>query len=227
MGRMVIKNFGEKNQKNRISCLIHSLLFLKGQVRKCLVVVFIRMENKSTTKAIMRKSHFIGSMISEKFPIDIAEFVLEFSPDELKTWDKDTLHQLEYYFLNIPQKRIFENIELFVETFEVESDGDNQLLTLRFILVGDLKIKDMEQIGIALRNITLSEFGGNLFLKLNKQVDFLDFIITISPLQLINYNETSLFPDWVIEKVLTEPILALPKSFFGKGLHKELNTSFL
>ena len=191
------------------------------------MVVFINMENKSTTKATMRKSHFIGSMISEKFPIDIAEFVLELSPEELKTWDTDTLHQLEYYFFKIPQKRIFENIELFVETLEVESDGDNQLLTLRFLLVGDLKIKDMEEIGVALRNKTLSEFGGNLYLKLNKQVDFLDFIITISPLQLINHNETSLFPDWVIEKVLTEPIMALPKSFFVKGHHNELTTSFL
>lgn len=191
------------------------------------MVVFINMENKSTTKATMRKSHFIGSMISEKFPIDIAEFVLELSPVELKTWDTDTLHQLEYYFFKIPNNRIFENVELFVETLEVESDGDNQLLTLRFILVGNLQIKDMENIGIALRNKTLNEFGGNLFLKLNKHVDFLDFIITISPLQLINHNETSLFPDWVIEKVLTEPIMALPKSFFVKGHHNELTTSFL
>ena len=85
----------------------------------------------------------------------------------------------------------------------------------------------MEDIGISLRNKTLSEFGGNLYLKLNKQVDFLDFIITISPLQLINHNETSLFPDWVIEKVLTEPIMALPKSFFIEGHHNELTTSFL
>lgn len=185
------------------------------------------MENKSTTKATMRKSHFIGSMISEKFPVDIAEFVLELSPEEFNTWNTDTLHQLEYYFFKIPQKRIFENIELFVETLEVESDDDNQLLTLRFILVGDLKIKDMEEIGVALRNKTLSGFGGNLFLKLNKQVDFLDFIITISPLQLFNHNETSLFPDWVIEKVLAEPIMALPKSFFIQGHHKELTTSFL
>lgn len=175
----------------------------------------------------MRKSHFIGSMISEKFPIDIAEFVLELSPEEFKTWNTDTLHELEYYFFQIPQKRIFEKIELFIETLEVESDAGNQLLTIRFILVGNLQIKDMEDIGIALRNKTLSEFGGNLYLKLNKQVDFLNFIITISPLQLINHNEISLFPDWVIDKVLTEPIMAIPKSFFLQGHHKQLTTSFL
>ncbi len=191
------------------------------------MVVFINMENKSTTKATMRKSHFIGSMISQKFPIDIAEFVLELSPKEFKTWDSDTLHELEFFFFQLPNKRTYQSIELFIETIEVESDGDNQLLTLRFILVGNLQIKDMEDIGIALRNKTLSKFGGNLFLKLNKQVDFLDFIITISPLQLINHNETSLFPDWVIEKVLTEPIMALPKSFFIQGQHNELTTSFL
>ena len=142
------------------------------------------MENKSTTKATMRKAHFIGSMIpSEKFPVDIAEFVLELSPEEFTTWNTDTLHELEYNFFQIPQKKIFEKIEFFIQTIEVESDGDNQLLTIRFILVGDLKINEMEDIGVAFRNQILTEFGGNLFLKLNKQVDPLDFIITISPLQ--------------------------------------------
>jgi hypothetical protein len=85
----------------------------------------------------------------------------------------------------------------------------------------------MEDIGIVFRNEILTEFGGVLYLKLNKKVDFLDFIITISPLQLINNKETSLFPDWVIEKVLTEPIMALPKSFFINGQHKQLSTAFL
>lgn len=185
------------------------------------------MENKSTTKATMRKAHFIGSMIpSEKFPIDIAEFVLELSPEECFTWNTDTLHELEFNFFQIPQKKIFEKMEFFIETIEVESDGDNQLLTIRFILVGDLNIKEMEDIGIVFRNEILTEFGGNLHIKLNKKIDFLDFIITISPLQLINYKETSLFPDWVIEKVLSEPIMALPKSFFIDGQHKQLTTSF-
>ena len=100
------------------------------------------------------------------------------------------------------QKKIFEKIEFFIQTIEVESNGDNQLLTIRFILVGDLKINEMEDIGVAFRNQILTEFGGNLFLKLNKQVDPLDFIITISPLQLINHKETSLFPDWLIQKVI-------------------------
>ena len=184
------------------------------------------MENKSTTKATMRKVQFIGSMI-DSYPIDIAEFVLELSCEEFTTWNQDRLHELQYYFFQIPKKRIYQKIELFIETLEVESDGDNQLLTIRFILVGKLNIKEMEYIGIAFRNKTLSEFGGNLYLKLNKKVDFLDFIITISPLQLINYNETSLFPEWVIEKVLSQPLMAIPKSFFVSGLYKELNTAFL
>ena len=190
------------------------------------MVVFIDMENKSTTKATMRKAHFIGSMIHSKFP-DIAEFVLELSPEEFNSWNMDTLHELEFNFFQIPQKKIFEKIEFFIETIEVESDGANQLLTIRFILVGDLKIQEMEDIGVAFRNQILTEFGGNLYLKLNKHVDPLDFIITISPLQLINYKETSSFPDWLIEKVLLEPIMALPKSFFVNGQHKQLTTSFL
>lgn len=184
------------------------------------------MENKSTTKSTMRKAHFISSMIHSEFP-DIAEFVLELSPEEFNSWNTDTLNELEFNFFQIPQKKIFEKIEFFIETIEVESDGDNQLLTIRFILVGDLKIQEMEDIGVAFRNQILTEFGGNLYLKLNKQVDPIDFIITISPLQLINHRETSLFPDWLIEKVLTEPIMALPKSFFVNGQHKQLTTSFL
>jgi hypothetical protein len=189
-------------------------------------MVFIDMENKSTTKGNMRKAHFITSMVHQ-FPTDIAEFVLEISPEEFTTWNADTLHELEFNFFQIPQKKIFQKIELFIETVEVESDRDNLLLTIRFILVGDLKIKEMEEIGIAFRNEILTEFGGNLYLKLNKQVDPLDFIITISPLQLINHKETSSFPDWLIQKVLNEPLMALPKSFFLKGQHKQLTTSFL
>ncbi|MEY2703873.1 MAG: hypothetical protein RLY43_2512 [Bacteroidota bacterium] len=184
------------------------------------------MENKSTTKATMRKAHFITSMVRQ-FPTDIAEFVIEISPEEFTNWNADTLHELEFNFFQIPQKKIFEKIEFFIETVEVESDGDNQLLTIRFILVGNLKIQEMEDVGVSFRNQILTEFGGNLYLKLNKQVDPLDFIITISPLQLINHRATSLFPDWLIEKVLSEPIMALPKSFFINGQHKQLTTSFL
>ena len=59
------------------------------------------MENKSTTKATMRKVQFIGSMI-DSYPIeDIAEFVLEFSPEEFKTWNADTLHELEFFFFQL------------------------------------------------------------------------------------------------------------------------------
>jgi hypothetical protein len=185
------------------------------------------MENKSITKGTMRKAQIIASMIHTKFPVDVAEFVLEVSPEVFTTWNADTLHELEFNFFQIPQKKIFEKIEFFIETTEIESDGDNQLLTIRFILVGDLNINEMEEIGIAFRNKTLSEFGGNLYLKLKKQVDLMDFIVTISPLQLINPYETSLFPDWLMERVLNESLMALPKSFFIKGQHKQLTTSFL
>jgi len=205
---------------------IHSILLFSCQGRKCLLVVFISMENKSTTKATMRKVQFIGSMI-DSYPIDIAEFVFEAGVEVFTTWNQDRLHELQYYFFQIPKKRIYQKIELFIETFEVESDGDNQLLTIRFILVGKLNIKEMEDIGIAFRNKTLSEFGGNLYLKLNKKVDFLDFIITISPLQLINYNETSLFPEWVIEKIMTNPLTVVPNSFFLGGLHHEKYNSIM
>ena len=225
---MFLKILAEKLEKNRIPSSIHPILLFSFQGRKCLSVVFISMENKSTTKATMRKVKFIGSMLaSKKYPIDIAEFILELSAEEFTTWNKDKLNKLEYFFFQIPKKRIYQKIELFIETLEVESDGDNQLLTIRFILVGKLNIKEMEDIGIAFRNKTLSEFGGNLYLKLNKQVDFLDFIITISPLQLINYNETSLFPEWVIEKIMTNPLTVVPNSFFLGGLHNEKDTSIM
>jgi hypothetical protein len=216
-----------KITKNRISCLTYTSLLFLHQGRKCLSAIFIVMENKSITKGTMRKAHIIGSMIHSKFPIDVAEFVLEVSPEVFTTWNADTLHELEFNFFQIPQKKIFEKIEFFIETTEIESDGDNQLLTIRFILVGDLNINEMEEIGIAFRNKTLSEFGGNLYLKLKKQVDLMDFIVTISPLQLINPYETSLFPDWLMERVLNESLIALPKSFFIKGQHKQLTTSFL
>jgi hypothetical protein len=78
------------------------------------------MENKSTTKVTMRKAHFISSMIpSEKFPVDIAELVLELSPEESITWNTDTLHKLEYNFFQIPQKKYLKKLSFLLKQLKL------------------------------------------------------------------------------------------------------------
>ena len=85
---MVLKILAKKLEKNRIPSSIHPILLFSFQGRKCLSVVFISMENNSTTKATMRKVKFIGSMLaSKKYPIDISEFILELSAEEFTTWN--------------------------------------------------------------------------------------------------------------------------------------------
>ena len=189
-------------------------------------VVFIDMENKSTTKATIKKASFISSMIPS-YPVDIVEYILEISIDDLSKWSSDTIFELEYYFFQIPKKNFFEKIRCFIETLEVESDGENQLLTIRFMYVGNLPAKEVEDIGIQFRNTIAKRFNGNLYIKLNRNLEQLDLTLLISPLQLINPNNTSHFPYWLMEKILTNPLTVVPNSFFLEGLHHELNTSIM
>jgi hypothetical protein len=73
------------------------------------------MENKSTTKGTMRKAQIIASLIHNTFPQSVAEFVLELSPEEFKTWNADTLHELEFYFFQIPQKKYLKKLNYLLK----------------------------------------------------------------------------------------------------------------
>ena len=190
--------------------------------------VFISMENKATTKATIKKAHFIASMIPSKlYPIDVAEYILEVSIEELDQWRSDTIHELEYYLFQIPKKKFYEKIRFFIQTIEVESDGVNQLLTIRFMFVGKFNMLEIEEIGIKFRNILIDKIQGNLHLKLNHQIDQFDLTLLITPLQLLYPNQTSQFPEWVMEKIINNPLTVVPNSFFIQGLHDELNTSIM
>jgi hypothetical protein len=191
-------------------------------------VVFIVMENKATTKATIKKAHFIASMIPSKlYPIDVIEYIIEVNLEELSHWNSDTIYELQYYLFQFPQKIFYEKIRYFIQTIEVESDGADQLLTIRFMFVGNFIKREIEDIGIQFRDIISEKFTGNLHLKFNRQMEHLDLTILITPLQLINPNKTSEFPDWVMEKIMTNPLTVVPSSFFIEGLHKQLNTSIM
>ncbi len=186
------------------------------------------MENKATTKATIKKAHFIASMIPSKlYPIDVIEYIIEVNLEELSHWNSDTIYELQYYLFQFPQKIFYEKIRYFIQTIEVESDGADQLLTIRFMFVGNFIKREIEDIGIQFRDIISEKFTGNLHLKFNRQMEHLDLTILITPLQLINPNKTSEFPDWVMEKIMTNPLTVVPSSFFIEGLHKQLNTSIM
>jgi hypothetical protein len=190
--------------------------------------VFISMENKSTTKATIKKAHFIASMIpSKSYPIDVVEYILELTIDELSQWNSNTIYEFQYYLFKIPQKKFFQKISCFIESIEVESDGENQLLTIRFMFVGNLSVKEVEDIGIQFRKSISNRFNGNLHIKLNRKLEHLDLTLLITPLQLIDPKKTLLFPDWLMEKIIVNPLTVVPNSFFIEGLHKELNTSII
>ena len=186
------------------------------------------MENKATTKATIKKAHFIASMIPSKlYPIDVVEYILEITLKELSQWSSDTIHELEYHLFQIPKKKFYEKIRYFIQTIEVDSDGKDQLLSIRFMFVGNFVLREIEDIGIQLRNIISNKFNGNLHMKINSQIDHLDLTLLITPLQLINPKKTSEFPNWVMDKILTNPLTIVPNSFFIEGLHNQLNTAIL
>lgn len=71
--------------------------------------IFIDMENKITTKASIRKSHFIASTIPlNSYPVDIVEYIVEVPSSELKRWNADTIHALEFHIFNIPNKKFYQ-----------------------------------------------------------------------------------------------------------------------
>ena len=95
------------------------------------------------------------------------------------------------------------------------------------MFVGKLYMSEIEEIGIKFRNILLDKIQGNLHLKLNHQIDQFDLTLLITPLQLLYPNQTSQFPEWVMEKIINNPLTVVPNSFFTQGLHDELNTSIM
>lgn len=192
--------------------------------------IFIDMENKITTKASIRKSHFIASTISNSYPIDCVEYIIEVPSYVLKSWSIDTIHELEYHFFNIPNKNFYKKISFYANTVEIDA-GDNEndySVTLRFMFIGKITIKEAEVIGIEFRNIVEEEHNVGLSMKYNRMNEISDLVITLTPLQLYspNTSKSEAIPNWLMDLISDHSLKVLPNSFFIQGLHKNLNYSF-
>jgi hypothetical protein len=188
------------------------------------------MENKITTKASIRKSHFIASTLSNSYPIDCVEYIIEVPSYVLKSWSIDTIHELEYHFFNIPNKNFYKKISFYANTVEIDA-GDNEndySVTLRFMFIGKITIKEAEVIGIEFRNIVEEEHNVGLSMKYNRMNEISDLVITLTPLQLYspNTSKSEAIPNWLMDLISDHSLKVLPNSFFIQGLHKNLNYSF-
>ena len=189
------------------------------------------MENKITTKASIRKSHFIASTLpTNSYPVDVVEYVVEVPSIELKSWRTDTIHELEYHFFNIPNKNFYQKISFYANTIEIDA-GDNEndyFVTLRFMFIGKITIKEAEVIGIEFRNIVEEEHNVGFSMKYNRMNEISDLVITLTPLQLYfstSSNQYSI-PNWLLDLINEHSLKVLPNSFFLQGLHKNLKYSF-
>jgi hypothetical protein len=86
-----------------------------------------------------------------------------------------------------------------------------------------------EFIGIKLRNINEEEIKGNYFIKYNQMNEISDLVITLTPLQLYlpNPSKAKISHNWLMELISEHSLKIVPSMFFKKGLHKNLNTSFI
>jgi hypothetical protein len=193
--------------------------------------IFIDMENKITTKASIRKSHFIASTIPfNSYPVDIVEYIVEVPSSELKRWNADTIHALEFHIFNIPNKKFYQKISFYANTLEIDA-GDNEndyLVTFRFMFIGKITIKEAEVIGIEFRNIVEEDHKVGFRMKYNRMNEISDVVITLTPLQLYLTNPTNQYsiPKWLLDLISEHSLKVLPNSFFVQGLHKNLNYSF-
>ena len=189
------------------------------------------MENKITTKASIKKSHFIASTIpTNSYPLDIVEYIIEVPSSELKRWNADTIHELEFHILNIPNKKFYQKISIFANTVEIDAGDDvnDYFVTFRFMFFGKISKKDVEEIGIPFRNMVDELINGNFSIRYNQLNEISDVVITLTPLQLYFSNRTNQYsiPNWLIDLISDHSLKVLPNSFFVQGLHKNLNYSF-
>lgn len=192
--------------------------------------IFIGMENKITTKASIRKSHFIASTISNLYPIECVEYIVEVPSSELKSWSIDTIPELEFHLFNIPSKKFYNKISFYANTVEIDpgDDVNDYFVTFRFMFIGKITVKDAEVIGIEFRNMVDELINGNFFMKFNQMNEISDLVITLTPLQLYSHNTSKAksMPNWLVELISEHSLKILPSMFFEKGLHRNLNTSF-
>ena len=189
------------------------------------------MENKITTKASIKKSHFIASTIpTNSYPLDIVEYIVEVPSSELKRWNADTIHELEYHFFNIPNNKFYQKISIYANTIEIDA-GDNVndfFLTFRFMFLGKITIKEAEIIGIEFRNIVEEDHLVGFSMKYNRMDEISDVVILLTPLQLYfstSSNQYSI-PNWLLDLINEHSLKVLPNTFFLQGLHKNLKYSF-
>jgi hypothetical protein len=192
--------------------------------------IFIDMENKITTKASIRKSHFIASTLSNSYPIDCVEYIIEVPSYVLKSWSIDTIHELEYHFFNIPNKNFYKKISFYANTVEIDAGDDvnDYFVTFRFMFFGEISKKDVEEIGILFRNMVDELINGNFLIRYNQLNEISDVVITLTPLQLYFSSPTNQYsiPNWLLDLISDHSLKVLPNSFFIQGLHKNLNYSF-
>jgi len=143
--------------------------------------IFINMENKITTKANLKKAHFISSTIHSSYPVIALELIVEVASSELSNWNKDTIHEMEYYLFNIPKEKFYKKINFYTSTVEIDAgDEENDYyLTLRFIFVGRISLNEAEFIGIKFRDIIENTIHGNYIIKYNQMSEISDLVITL------------------------------------------------
>ena len=190
------------------------------------------MENKITTKANLKKAHFIASSIpSNVYPVDVSEYIVQVSSTELSNWGSETINEMEYYLFSIPKEKFYEKLNFYANTLEIDAGDDENdfFLTVRFIYVGKITIKEAEFIGLKFRNIIEGFIQGNYFIKYNQINEISDLVITLTPLQLYlpNPYEYNVLPIWLEELISEHSLKIVPFTFFLRGLHKNLNTSII
>ena len=193
--------------------------------------IFIDMENKITTKASMRKSHFIASTIpTNSYPIYVVEYIIEVPSTVIESWSIDTIHELEYRFFNIPKIKFYQKISFYANTVEIDAGNDvnDYFVTFRFMFIGKITVKEAEVIGIEFRNIVEEDHNVGFSIKYNRMDEISDVVITLTPLQLYFSSPTNQYsiPNWLLGLISDHSLKVLPNSFFLEGLHKNLKYSF-
>ena len=192
--------------------------------------IFMDMENKITTKASIKKSHFIASTISNLYPIECVEYIVEVPSSDLKSWSIDTIHELEFHIFNIPNKNFYKKISFYANTVEIDAGDDvnDYFVTFRFMFIGKITAKEAEVIGIEFRNIVEENHNVGFSIKYNRMDEISDVVITLTPLQLYFSTSSDQYsiPNWLIDLISDHSLKVLPNSFFLQGLHKNLKYSF-
>jgi hypothetical protein len=177
------------------------------------------MDTRITTKKSIEKAHFITATISQElFPLGVLEVKMEIGYEQLYEWGESQLDLVQDRLFGIPSSKFYKQIQYVVRTLEIDNDQE-ELLTVRFLFIGNINTIEGEKIGVQFRNETELNYNINSIFRIGKFDQIWDCVIALVPLNFYSpRKKKDLFSHELLELVLNSSMVVFPRIYFTNKL---------